>query len=188
MMKMLAVDPGDVYTGVAFFEEDAEERFGWRCIDAQEMGPDEFVDALAETVLAGDVDVLVYESFRLYPDKAMEQQGSEFLTSQCIGAIRFIIRNHNRHATQHELAEEKGGILTCEQPGGVCNDATNPPKRVTLVKQRADDKKPARGICRAKGVKAISKAISKAEYHGRDHIVDAELHGWYWILKSQRRS
>jgi hypothetical protein len=184
MLRLIAVDPGDAYTGVAFFEEDPDEERGWRCVDAQEFEPQEFEDALAYTVIEGEVDIFVYERYRLYEDKAAMQTGSEFLTSQSIGAFKFIIRNHNRHAEAHEEVTRSGGMLTCEMPGGVCHNPAKAPtlKVVTIYGQMADIKKPTRAILKRKGIKSVAKPIATAEYHGRDHVIDAELHGWKYIL------
>lgn len=184
MTNLIAIDPGDRWTGVAFFETDEDEPTGWRCTDAQEWDPDEFEDALAETILAGDVDIVVYERFRLYGDKAKEQKGSEFDTAQSIGVFKFIIRNHNRHAEAHDWVDKNGGMLTCEQPGGVCHDPERRPsvKVVILHGQFADIKKPTAGILRKKKIKSVAKPISRELYEGRDHVVDAELHGWKYIL------
>lgn len=181
---MIAIDPGDVYTGVAFFEEDPDEPYGWRCIDAQEFEPDVFLDGLAESLIDGDLDVVIFEKFRLYADKARMQTGSEFLTAQSIGVIRWLVRNHNAHMRRHIQADTPGSaeILSCEQAGGPCATPKNEFHEVLLVKQPADIKKPTRGILRGKKIKSVAKPISVKEYGGRDHVVDAELHGWKWIL------
>ncbi len=185
MKRLIAIDPGDRWTGVAFFEEDLDEQYGWRCIDAQEFDPIEFEDALAETILAGDVDIVVYERFRLYEDKAVLQTGSEFITSQSIGVFKFLVRNHNRHVRAHRKANaERGWILTCEQSGGVCSDPLKEVtlKHVVLWGQMADIKKPTRAILKRKGVKSVAGPIARKEYSGRDHVKDAELHGWKYIM------
>lgn len=182
--NLIAIDPGDRWTGVAFFVEDPEEENGWYCADAQEFDPQEFEDALAETVLAGDVDIVVYERWRLYADKAMTQTGSEFIASQSIGAFKFILRNHNRHADAHAYVDTMGGLLTCEQPGGVCHDPAKRPtiKHVKIYGQMADIKKPTRAILKRKGIKSVAKPIASKEYGGREHVVDAELHGWHYLM------
>jgi len=183
--ELIAIDPGDKYTGVAFFatNDDGE----WYCQDAQEFDPQEFEDALAELILTPAPEpppIIVFEIFRLYGDKAQLQTGSEFLTSQTIGVIKYLVRVHNEHAARHARAEETGGLMSCEQPGGRCHDPALAPQEITLVRQRADDKKPAKGICNKKKIKSVARPIAKAEYGNRDHIVDAELHGWFYILKT----
>jgi hypothetical protein len=49
----------------------------------------------------------------------------------------------------------------------------------------ADIKKPTAGILRTKRIKSVAKPIARKHYSGRDHVVDAELHGWRYILKTR---
>ena len=179
---LIAIDPGDVYTGVAFFSRGDD---GWACEDAQEFSPHDFENALAQTLLDRDgtpPPIIVYERWRLYADHSREKTGSEFPTSQHIGVIKFIVRVHNDHVDRHERAEAKGKMMTCELVGGHCHDPKVRPQRVTIFGQMADIKKPTRGILRFKKIKSVAKPIAKELYNNRDHIVDAELHGWKYIL------
>lgn len=183
--RLIAVDPGDRWTGVAFFTTD--EDGGWYCQDAQEFSPHDFEDALAETLLNRDgapPPVVVYEKWRLYADHAKEKTGSEFDTSQHIGVIKYLVRVVNDHAERHTQAEAEGRMMTCELQGGVCADPALRPQPVTLVKQAADIKKPTRGILRHKGLKSVAGPIAKEQYDNRDHVKDAELHGWHYILRT----
>lgn len=185
MTRLIAIDPGDVYTGVAFF--DVDEDGDWYCQDAQEFSPHDFEDALAELIILDrDINtpppIIVYEKWRLYADKAKQQTGSEFLASQHIGVICYIVRVHNEHAAKHDLAEQLGKMMTCELQGGGCADPKKRPQTITIVKQGAEIKKPTTGILRHKKIKSVAKPISKRLYEGRDHVVDAELHGWKYIL------
>lgn len=188
MFDLIAIDPGDRWTGVAFFNRD--EDGNWYCADAQEFDPPEFEDALAQTILDyGDyVDteppIIVYEKWRLYADHAKEKTGSEFPTSQHIGVIKFLVRIHNDHVLRHEAAEVAGKMLTCELEGGACADPRHRPKPITIVKQPADIKKPTAGILRKKKIKSVAKPIAREQYSNRDHVVDAELHGWHHILRT----
>lgn len=177
---LIAIDPGDRWTGVAFFKEEED---GWYCQDAVEMSREEFEDAFCELIMSDDRPrIVIYEKFRLYEDKALLQTGSEFDTSQLIGVIKFIVRVHNDHAKRHALAQADHKMLTCELEGGACADPSKPMLEVQLVKQPADIKKPTRGILRYKKIKSVAKPISKELYENRDHVVDAELHGWKHIL------
>lgn len=181
--ELIAVDPGDRWTGVAFFatNEDGE----WYCQDAQEFDPDEFDDALAELILTpSDLPppILVYEKWRLYPDKAAAQTGSEFLASQHIGVMKYLVRTHNAHVAKHDEAEAEGKLVSCEQQGGLCAEPANRPQPMTIVKQGAEIKKPTRGILKKKKMKSVAGPIAKEMYGNRDHIKDAELHGWKYIL------
>lgn len=181
--QIIAIDPGDRYVGVAFFEEDPDEEWGWRCIDAQEFTPDEFADSLAETIVSDDPPyAVVYERWRLYGDLAQAQKGSEMETAQLIGIIKWLVRVHNLHVDRHEQAEAQGKLASCETPGGTCHTPPHRPKRVILHGQMADIKKPTRGILNKRKIKSVARGIATKEYKGRDHVVDAELHGWKYIL------
>lgn len=186
---LIAVDPGDVHVGVAFFTTEAinpwhqlpVDRAEWRCSDAQEWTPDEFADGLAELMLEGGLDTLVIEKFRLYADKAKEQTGSEFPTAQLIGVLKYLVRINNLHAERHRTVEVAGGgLLSCEQRGGICQDGTKI-RHVKLVIQPADIKKPTQGVLRHLGVKSVAKQIGAG-----GHCVDAELHGWHYLLEKSK--
>lgn len=181
---LIAIDPGDRWTGVAFFQRHPD---GWECVDAQEFDPEEFEDALAELLILdrseGQPEYVVYEKWRLYADHAKEKTGSEFPTSQHIGVIKYLVRVHNDHVERHIQAEKQGKMMTCELQGQPCADPSARPLHVMLVKQPADIKKPTRGILNKKKIKSVARPISKELYEGREHIVDAELHGWKFILK-----
>lgn len=183
MTVLTAVDPGDVYVGVAFFDPKEDDVNGWECVGAQEFAPDEFMDALTESILANEIPILVFERFRIYEDKALEQTGSEMLTCQLIGQIKYIVRKHNEHCAMHTQALEDGKLLTCELRGAACMDPEIRWQPVLLVGQRTDIKAPTRGILRGKKIKSATKSIATKDYGGRDHIIDAELHGWYYILE-----
>lgn len=183
--QLIAIDPGDRWTGVAFFTTDDDGK--WYCQDAQEFSPHEFEDALADLLLrdrTAPPPIIIYEQWRLYADLAAEQTGSEFEASQHIGVIKFIVRVHNDHVARHEEAEAKGAMLSCELQGGQCEDPANRPQEITIVKQPADIKKPTRGILNKKKIKSVARTIAKEFYGNRDHVVDAELHGWRYILKT----
>lgn len=184
-IRLIAIDPGDRWTGVAFFGQDADG--AWFCMDAQEFDPEEFEDALAETLLLRDgtpPPIVVYEKWRLYADHAKEKTGSEFPTSQHIGVIKYIVRVNNDHALRHTNAEAAGNMMSCELPGQMCADPAHRPRHIEIVKQPADILKPTAGILRHKKIKSVAKPIARANYSGRDHVVMAELHGWYYILKT----
>lgn len=185
MTGLIAVDPGDVHCGVAFFVR-ADNEYGWECTNTEEFSPDDFLDNLAETFVDQDPawQFLVYEKFRLYADKARLQTGSEFPTAKCIGVIEWLGRSQNRHASEHARADEEGLDITCRLAGGTC-DPNRPggPRYVgpvDLIKQPADIKKPAAGILRTMGI----KSVAKREGDKLGHRVDAELHGWYFILRT----
>ena len=101
--ELIAIDPGDEHIGVAFFGRTDDGQ--WYCQDVQQIdGPDEFEDALLETLLTTPVPLtVVYEKFRLYEDKAKLQKGSEFRTAQMIGVIKFIVRQRHHHFATGQL-------------------------------------------------------------------------------------
>lgn len=185
MITLIAIDPGDVYVGVAFFEGGDD---GWECVDAQEFSPpEEFEDALIGTCLDGDSpDIIVYERYRLYEDKSNQQKGSEFRTSQCIGVIKFVVRVRNNHVEIHRQAEAEGKLTSCELQGKMCADPATKTKAIEIVGQLADIMKPTTGILRKKKIKSVAKPIDRAEYGGRGHVVAAELHGWHHILNTMK--
>lgn len=182
--ELIAIDPGDKHVGVAFFSTDDDG--AWYCQDAQQIEHDDFIDGLAEMILMDREapPIVVYEKFRLYADKAELQTGSEFLTSQMIGVIKYLVRVHNQHVDRHDEAEAIGKLMTCELQGGSCQDVKDRPQRIEIVKQPADIKKPTTGILRTKKIKSVGKAAKKENPGWGDHCIDAELHGWYHILKT----
>lgn len=178
---LVAVDPGDRWTGVAFFKQDEDGK--WYCQDAVELGREEFEDAFTELILTEKAPpIVIYERWRLYEDHVNNQKGSEFDASQIIGVIKFVCRQRNDHVGRHDKAEAEGKMMTCELEGGTCADPTQRPAAVEIYGQMADIKKPTAGILRHKKIKSVAKPIAKELYSGRDHIVDAELHGWKHIL------
>lgn len=181
---LVAIDPGDVYTGVAFFKQNDD--LSWFCLDAQEFSPHEFEDALMGSFLEvsqAPPPIVVFERWRLYADHAKEKTGSEFEASQHIGVIKYIVRQHNDHVALHNEAEAAGKLLSCELPARIHCMPVFRPQPATIFGQLADIKKPTAGICRKKGIRSIAKAIAKEHYENRDHVIDAELHGWCYILK-----
>lgn len=95
-LDFIAIDPGDVHVGLAEFR-------GGRCVSATETRPQAIEDRLFAALVRcnpqgtppGGVArpaLLVVERFALRGDLMAQQQGSEFLTPQLIGSLRFICR------------------------------------------------------------------------------------------------
>lgn len=83
MTSVLAVDPGE-QTGYAVFEWDRDENT-YRILRYNHRPWAEFARALHD----GDpFDIIVYESWRLRRENALELAGSDMQSSQCIGALR----------------------------------------------------------------------------------------------------
>lgn len=199
---MMAIDPGDVHAGVAFFHDNPELDNGMACHWAGELDPDACTDLLAELAISNLLHTVVFERFRLYADKAAAQRGSEFDTSQMIGVIKWICRHQNAHAEAHRrartrLTENIAVRLSCIDTQGDQDFARNnnctidsAPQQIKVVGQMADIKRPTRGICRHLGIRSWANAHRNQIHKGGKacaknhcHAVDAELHGWRWHLR-----
>lgn len=138
-MRLVAVDPGDEYVGIAEFQGSNDA--GWICQAAWELAANEFlchwlpIDHL--------IDVLVVEEFSLYANKALVQTGSTMKTSQMIGAIK----HEYRYRTRTRVVTQPAGIQTA-----------------------------TRKICTARKI--------RMQQGGGTHSRSAQLHGWYYILKT----
>ena len=159
---MIAIDPGDVHVGVAWFRTTPEG--DWECWNTQEYPPDQFADMLWSTLInpASRPDVVVYERFVLYPHLKDQQVGSDFKTSQLIGVIRWMVRYTNELPLDPDDYSD-GRMLM---------------QRVQLVDQPASVQKPTQAALRSKGIKSTSKRRKTGP-----HTLSAELHGYYWAFK-----
>lgn len=144
------VDPGDVHVGVSTWEHQEK---GWTSVFAQEMAVIEFQDWLADGLRLGQFGLIVFETFQLYGDKAKEQVGSQFETSQLIGVIRYLVR------TAPKFWPETSGEVLIHQQG-------------------ASIKKATKAILKSKGVVSIAKSM-KMDPDG--HALDAEMHGYQFF-------
>lgn len=156
--RILAIDPGDVHNGIAVFNMG-------KCQHADELTPDDMLRLVDNLVTSSSVDVVVVENFTLYPDKAAEQSGSEMLTAQAIGAIKWIIKRHN--ALVINFAQDNGG----EQLGQL--------DTVELILQAASVKVPTTSVVKHNGIKPVSKKTPGM------HQRDAEIHGLHFIMRGQ---
>jgi hypothetical protein len=78
-MRVLAIDPGEVHCGVAFFDDGV-------CTHTEECKPSTLFEHLVFEML----DVVVCEEFRLYPWTAGAQSFSSMATCEVIGVIKYI--------------------------------------------------------------------------------------------------
>jgi hypothetical protein len=81
--KALSIDPGK-HNGVSLWEYDKDgnyEMYNASAIDKQ---------ALYNLIEYGDMDLIIYEGYRLYADKAQTMIGNEFETPQIIGVIKYL--------------------------------------------------------------------------------------------------
>jgi hypothetical protein len=90
MKQVMFIDPGDVHVGIAIYDE--VEPGEWVARLVVEVTPQESEDLVAAKVSQPDLVVIGWERFRLYGHLATQQTGSEFYTSQLIGAYKFITR------------------------------------------------------------------------------------------------
>lgn len=94
-----SVDPGDVNVGLSMWS-------GAVCVRSFHTNPNDTIDLLVTE--ARDLELLVYEAFNLRGVLAMQQQGSEFLTSQMIGAMRHVCRRAGIPTKSYRPADHKG--------------------------------------------------------------------------------
>ena len=150
---LLAVDPGDVHVGVSWFDYLGEDT--WACVFVTEMTPDEFEDYLGPALRSGLFRYFVLESFALYGDKALEQTGSQFLTSQLIGVCKYVVKEVNREAHLNPDLE----------------------REVELVLQQPSIKKAVFAICARQGYKFTADRLKVPG----QHVKDAEVHGVKYV-------
>lgn len=89
-VRILAVDPGGVHVGLAWFEDFPQLPAGWQCTRAEEITNEELYRELAEGTMLADaeLDAVIVERFNLYPDIAPSLTGQEMTTSELIGALQ----------------------------------------------------------------------------------------------------
>lgn len=92
--------PGDVNVGLSQWT-------GPVCFTSGHTTPNEAVDHLIDAIHFGGLKLLVYEKFNLQGDKMAQQQGSEFLTSQMIGAMRHVCRRAGIPTVGYRPVEHK---------------------------------------------------------------------------------
>jgi hypothetical protein len=156
--KILAVDPGFVNCGLAWFERGvtlaAGER-GWRCLDARRFDPLSALEVIRDWLPRNDNKAtLVVEEFRLYPWMMQQQGFSAMGTSEMIGIIRWLhleVLRGNGH-------ERVGWDFASSAP--------------VLMLQGAILKKRGEAYMRREGIEHVGKNI---------HARDAELHGWAFV-------
>lgn len=88
-VSLLAVDPGDVHVGCAWFHERSDAPLGWACHSTNEYTPEEFLKMLVQRHNRDNLDVLVIERFQVYPDTAKALIGSDLPIARLIGAMQF---------------------------------------------------------------------------------------------------
>lgn len=177
---IVAVDPGDEHVGTAVFTPDGRRTEGHRVVCVQEYTPDDWLDVMAYMLIAGKMKTLVYERFLLDGALAREQTGSEFVTVQLIGVMRWMVRKQNEHAHEHYRAKYPMQ-MSCVRAGQCSVSAV--PQPVDLVAQLRTIKTPTRKILNRRNIKSLSAQVGAS-----DHCKDAEMHGWHWLLNETKGS
>ena len=152
---LVAVDPGGVHVGVCVFGLNVK---GWEPLWATEMEPQEFEDWYSAHKIHGENDVTVVEEWRLIPETAGTQHGSDMPPSQLIGVIKYIHR-----VTQHIPMRDFGRVEEDEP---------------VLVLQHPRIKKPTRAMLRSRKFASVAKYLKIPD----DHALDAELHGYHYLI------
>jgi len=99
--KVISIDPGEA-TGISISSKD--EKTGDWSID--------FVDAVSKVDLykilenTENVDLVIYETYKLYADKAKAMIGNEFITVQIIGVIKYICEKRKIKCIQSATANK----------------------------------------------------------------------------------
>ena len=160
--RAIYFDPGDRYTGVAIFDRDPEDDT-WDCVDAftwdveeEDHDLNKLIGWLWSTTSRGEWDIIGYEVWRLFEDKAQEQKGKEFLATQLIGIIKwfaFYLSHQNRW----------------------------PRQPLEIVRFLPEHKKPMAGKLKKMGWTYES---DRRKTFG-DHAKDAELQGAYDIIHNR---
>lgn len=181
-MRLLAVDPGDVHVGLALFtygpDDDGDDAAD--CERAWETDPETAIDYIASSMLNYEIDVLVVEEFRLYPDKAKQLTGSTMGTCELIGQIKWAHRLDARR--RRDIVEETVKLRLVKQRQAEIDRNAG----IDLILQPAAIQTPTTGLLRRRGIKSVAKAsqreIREAGGEG-DHALSAELHGWHYLLR-----
>ncbi len=93
--NLLAIDPGDVHNGIAYFgAEDLMVERKWTR-DWTEQTLFDFIETRKH-----EIDAVVIEEYRLYPELAFEQGYSDFPTVQVIGIVRYLCSKHGINFTK----------------------------------------------------------------------------------------
>lgn len=86
--RWVSIDPGDLHVALAWWELGT-------CTMVEECNPDEAVERLEDAFKRNAIDLVACEKFALDAKRAAQQSGSEFLTSQLIGVIKYLCRKNN---------------------------------------------------------------------------------------------
>ena len=88
---LMAIDPKNVHVGWARFDRIARDA----TVHAGEVDPARLMSILVNLARYAPDCVILVEEWRLYPQTARTQIGSNIPTSQLIGAIRYVAQLNN---------------------------------------------------------------------------------------------
>lgn len=166
--RVLAVDPGDDHVGVAagvgLGQQPATDD---ELLVSFETTPSAWMVTLRSMAICGWVDVLVMEDFVLIPDRAMQQSGSRMHTARLLGAMGWLVADHN--------LEVDYTISQAANNGGVVPAESGPAVPIYPFYQQPSIKATTQSILRSMGVKPEPCGNS-------GHARDAQLHWWFFVL------
>lgn len=116
-MRLLAIDPGET-TGYSIWEI-SDEQYGTPIHPYADMSKYLVADGelpyhIGLDKLIQEADVVVFEKFLLYAHKAKTLIGSEFITPQIIGMIKYMCKLHSK-PWFGETAQHVKGYCTDEK-------------------------------------------------------------------------
>lgn len=128
-MNVVSIDPGEVHCGVVWwFTEDS-------CVDIFEYLPYDLFKAVRLSMELGPkIDVMVVESFHLYPWKSAEQGFSQLKTVETIGVLRYLAFQYEIEFVEQPALIKKPAAgqmrgrgvtneAVAQHKGGHCSDA-----------------------------------------------------------------
>lgn len=96
-MRILSVDPGDVHVGMALWDED-------ELVRAWETDP---VNSISDFRSCEPLNILVIESYQLYPWASAHQTFSKMPTSQLIGRMKQVAEDDGIRVIEQTAASLK---------------------------------------------------------------------------------
>lgn len=108
LIRLLAVDPGEVFVGYAEF-------VGTDCMNLDCQGPDDAIDTLWGRIRAGHYDFVVAEQWRTYGDESAVW--SECRTAEVNGALRHYCRRYGVPFTTQPARIMRPGLARARHAG-----------------------------------------------------------------------
>lgn len=156
--NLLAIDPGPVHCGMAWFQG----QNGWHVTETVDTNPLDCLYLTQSWIREPGPGVLVVEGFQLYPNMLQEQGLSRMGTPEVIGALKWLYISESTEEVafyeQGASVKQHGCAYLNKLAGGQCDYGYKGGKRVW---------------------------VHDAEVHvgTNPHKRDAEAHGWFRIKK-----